>query len=94
MKILTLVFTAITMLTSLSAAAEGTIGRITDLQLEKGLIEIDGVYFSLPSTKDVSNAPQQSKFSSLKPGLIVKYSANDFRLRSINIIENLNHVPH
>lgn len=77
------------LLFSTPAFASGTIGAVTAVQVERGLIEIDGAAYSL-TAEAMQNAANLADF---KRGLIVEYTASDGRITAITLLKHLREIP-
>ena len=73
---------------------QGTLGRVTGLQAERGRIEIDGGVYSITTDAIKAGASPSKTIRSFKEGHIVRYSAKDQRLVSITLLDKLDNLPY
>ncbi|MFT5032771.1 MAG: hypothetical protein ACI9OO_000702 [Bacteroidia bacterium] len=94
MNTLKLVFVALTLFISLPAKAGGTVGQITALQLESGLIKIDNRDFRITADTVKNDNDKRSSITELKTGQIVIYKNSNDNITSIVVLHQYREVPH
>ena len=80
-------------LSSGSVLAGGTVGQITALQPEKGLVEIDKRYFRISADALKNNSDKRRSLSDLKTGQIVNYENSDSDITSLVVLHQLQALP-
>ncbi|HCS28039.1 MAG TPA: hypothetical protein DIW43_11335 [Spongiibacteraceae bacterium] len=84
---------AVSLFLSSWSVAAGTVGQITALQPEKGLIQIDNRYFRVSAHALKSSSTKLRSLSDLKAGQIVNYENNDSDITSLVVLQQLQALP-
>ena len=81
------------LLSATLSLAQGTLGRVTDIDPERGLIEIDGAVYSLTLDAIKAGASPRKNLFSFKDGHIVRYTAREGRIDAITLLDDLLAIP-
>lgn len=87
------IISATCVLLSSFAWSQGSLGRVTAVNPERGLIEIDGAVYSITQEALKAGDSPGKTTRSFREGHIVRYSAKEQRLEAITLIDNLKVIP-
>jgi hypothetical protein len=74
------------------AVSEKSTGQISALKIERGLIEIDQITYSITENA-IARGGEQQKISHLRVGQIVSFEERDNHIQSLTIRHDLTGIP-